>query len=129
MIIMIYIYIYMYKCKPQTDYKPREGEKRDCIPYVRSMPVKRERRIVARPGTRESSTERTDNFIHIHLYTYTYTYTYTYAYAYAHKSSHSFTCELAAFSLGPIGSQDLRAEASLRGKSEGEWMAPSSSSE
>ena len=68
---MLYIFRTFYielsswgpRCKPQTDYKPREGEKRDCIPYVRSMPVKRERRIVTRRGTPESSTERTDNFI------------------------------------------------------------------
>ena len=51
------------RCKPQTDYKPHEEEKGDCIPYVRSIPVKRERRIIARPSTKESSTERTDKFL------------------------------------------------------------------
>ena len=44
-------------CKPQTDYKLHEEEQGDCIPHVRSIPVKRERRIIARPSLPESSTE------------------------------------------------------------------------
>ena len=34
------------RCKPQTDYKLHENEKGNCIPDVRSTPLKRERRIV-----------------------------------------------------------------------------------
>ena len=36
------------RCKPQTDYEPREEETGDCVLYVRSMPAKRERRMLAR---------------------------------------------------------------------------------
>ena len=43
------------RCKPQTDHKLHEDEKGNCALYVRSIPVKRERRIIARPSTPESS--------------------------------------------------------------------------
>ena len=50
------------RCKPQMDYKMHEEEGDICIPYVRSIPVKRERRIIARLSTPENNMERIDNF-------------------------------------------------------------------
>ena len=46
--IYIYVYIYIYIYMYTNMYEP----------YVRSIPVKRERRILARPGTPECSTQK-----------------------------------------------------------------------